>query len=144
MSLTRLTNWETQLAQAIAIARQSTFQWGVFDCALHVSNCILAITGTDPAAAIRGTYGDEQQANAVLATYGGTVEMLAVSFAGTLPMDQVSPTYARRGDLVLVNNSTPDRALGIVDLTGRFALCAAAAGLARVPMSRWMRAWLVG
>jgi hypothetical protein len=144
MSLVRLADWEIRLTQEFERSRRSIFQWGTFDCAIHAANCINAITGTDLAASLRGTYATEAQANQVLATYGGTIEGLAVHFAGDSAMDQAAPQFARRGDMVLVHNGDPGRALGIVDLTGRFALCAAVAGIARMPMRRWLRAWRVG
>jgi len=65
-------------------------------------------------------------------------------------MVEISPiTYAQRGDVVWLDNSTVDHpskygALGIVSLDGRYAICMSEQGTKRVHLKRWKRAWRVG
>jgi hypothetical protein len=59
-------------------------------------------------------------------------------------MQEVAPRLARRGDVVFVDNSTAEGALGLVDLSGTCAACVSQDGYRRVPMRRWKRAWRVG
>jgi len=144
MALVRFPDWERRLGECLAAAAEKPFQWGSFDCALSACDCIQAITGIDPAAEIRGTYSTAEQVRKLFVEHGGTLESLATFFASRLEMPEVGPFYAHRGDVVLVNNETPDRALAIVDFSGRFARCASENGLARLAMKRWIRAWRVG
>jgi hypothetical protein len=64
--------------------------------------------------------------------------------AADLGCDGAPPTMARRGDVVWIHNDTPQGALGVVSLDGRFASCATDRGLALVRMRHWKRAWRVG
>jgi hypothetical protein len=140
----RLLNWPALLEAHLEGARKQTFSWGKWDCALAACDAIKAITGTDPGAPYRGKYSTEggaaTLAGATLVAFGAFV---ATATAG-LAMPQVSVRHARRGDLVLCDNGTPQGALGIVDLSGRYAVCAGAKGLLKLRMSRWKKAWRVG
>ena len=139
--MTRLPDWEKRLADYIVEAKAKTFQWGNFDCALAVCDAIRAETGTDVGAAYRGRYSTLAGALNLLGNDLGT---FAASVASGLGMAEVRPTFARRGDAVLLDNGDPTKALGIVDLGGRFAWCAGQNGMVRKPMSTWLRAWKVG
>lgn len=140
--LTRFPDWHARLATEIERARSRTFEWGKFDCALFACDCVLAVTGVDPAAEFRGTYSTEDEARKLLGTEG--LDGFASAIAGKTELKEISPTFAQRGDVVLVENGDPTRALGVVGLDGRFVLCASEPGLARVPMKRWLRAWRIG
>ncbi|HEY3972307.1 MAG TPA: hypothetical protein VGM18_04835 [Candidatus Sulfotelmatobacter sp.] len=143
MPLQRIPNWRERLGQIIASAGELEFQWGVFDCALHVCNCIRAITTTaiDPGHSYRGTYSDEAGAAAI---YGSSLEQFVAGIAATLALPEVAPTFARRGDLVFIDNGTAQGAIGIVSLDGRFASCASDKGLAMIRIRHWKRAWQIG
>jgi hypothetical protein len=121
--------------------QQLRFEWGVFDCALHVCNDIKAITGVDPAAAYRGTYSDQAGAAAI---YGSNFQQFIEATCSALGMPEVPVTFARRGDVVFIDNDTEQGAIAIVSLDGRYASCASDQGMALVPMARWKRAWQVG
>ncbi len=137
----RLPNWRQLLEAHLEAARASRFKWGVFDCALAACDAVLVMTGEDPGAEYRGKYASAVQAAALMGTDLGT---FAAAIAAKLGAKQVLPGYGRRGDVALVNNGNPSHALGIVDLSGRFAMCAAGRGLTRVPMRLWLRAWQIG
>ena len=155
----RYPDWEKRLDAHFTAARGARFQWGKFDCATAVCQAIAAITGIDPGADLRGQYGNSDEAAALMALSGGVtlclegasqlsaagdLGTLAAALAAAHNFAEVKPTFARRGDLVLVdNNGGPTRALGIVDLSGRFAWCASERSFARVPMKGWLRAWRI-
>ena len=139
--LKRVPDWRFRLGQIIESARELQFDWGTFDCALHVSNCVRAITGTDPAANYRGTYSDEQGAAQI---YGTSLESFVASFAASLGMPEVPVTLARRGDVVFLDNDTAQGAIGVISLDARFASCAGGKGLVLLRIDRWKRAWQVG
>jgi hypothetical protein len=132
--------WEYSLQAAFAQAREHTFAWGQFDCALFACDCVAVMTGEDPAAEIRGHYSNEQQAIELI---GGDLGTFAATIAAKCGMPEVRASFAGRGDVVLVDNGEPGRALGVVDHGGRFAWCAAPRGLRRVGIDRWLRAWKV-
>jgi len=156
----RLPNWQPLLAAQIEKAQRSKFEWGVFDCALAACDAALAITGEDPGAAYRGKYKTEAEAAALTGSGNGALGTFAATVATSIGAKEVPKFFARRGDIVLVNNapvSAPlnqarrgrnhhptSTALGFIDLSGRFALCASEKGLVRVPMERWLRAWRIG
>jgi len=141
MTLKRCHDWRERLDRMIDSAREVPFEWGRFDCALHVANCVRAITGcADPAAAYRGKYSDEAGAAAV---YGASLEAFIAAQAAALGLSEVTPTCAQRGDVVFVDNGTPQGAVGVVSCDARFASCASDRGMALLPVSRWRRAWRV-
>jgi hypothetical protein len=148
MRLVRHYDWPERLNRVLEAARSAEFGWGTFDCALHVANCIRGIvtSGVDVGASYRGKYSDEASA---IAIFGTDLGAFAATIAATFGMEEVMPTLARRGDVVFVDNSTPQfpspyGALGIVSMDGRFAACASTKGLVHVHMQRWKRAWRVG
>src|SRR5580692_10507645 len=101
------------------------------------------MTGVDPAADFRGTYSTEAEALTILGAEG--LGAFAAGIAEKFGMAEVQfPTFAHRGDIVLVDNGDPGNALGIVDLSGRFAWCVLERGMVRMPMKNWLRAWRVG
>jgi hypothetical protein len=167
----RYPDWPRRLDAHFTAALKQPFQWGVRDCALGACAAVAAITGVNPGADLQGAYATEDEAAALMALSAGLTlslpgpQQLAVgnwnlgdlvaAIAENYGMAEVLPTFAQRGDLVLVDNtpaasrqlpaaSNPSLALGTVDLTGRYAWCAAEPGFVRVPLKRWRRAWRVG
>ena len=132
-----------RLHRIIESAAELSFEWGRFDCALHVSNCVRAITvgAVDPGAAYRGKYSDAAGAAAI---YGTNFETFIAGICAGLGMPEVPVTFARRGDVVFIDNDTPQGAIGVISLDGRFASCASDKGLVLVRMQRWKRAWQIG
>lgn len=136
----RLPNWEQILAEHFDAAQKRQFAWGEFDCALAVCDAVKAITGIDPGVEFRGTYRTEAEADAKIAAGLGE---FAAGVAARFGFREVKASFAGRGDIVLLNNGNPKCALGIVDLTGRTAMCASERGMVRLRMDRWLRAWKV-
>ena len=140
----RIPNWEAALAAWQLATPARSFAWGQFDCALAACDAVLALTGVDLAARFRGTYSTEAEAVKLLGSLSlGNAGLgeFAAAVAAEFGMAEVAPAFAHRGDVVLVDNETPGGALGIVDLSGRFAWCVLERGMVRIPMERWLRAW---
>jgi hypothetical protein len=142
MKLARHQNWPLHL-KAFLIARMATpFAWGVQDCALFAADAVKAqcIGAPDLAAEFRGTYTDKAGAQAILDALG-MADMVAVADA-RLGGAHPAPTYARRGDIVVVE-SPYGPSLAVVGLDGLSAFSVAENGLARVPMAGWIKGWAV-
>lgn len=134
-------DWRERLGRAIEQANTRSFEWGTFDCALHVCDCVKEITGIDLAEKHRGTYSDAAGAELI---HGDSFQEFVAKLAAEFELPEVPPTMARRGDIVYVDNGTPQGSLGIVSLDGRFAACASDQGVVLARMHRWKRAWRVG
>lgn len=146
MPFSRLPEWPRKLAQLVASAREVPFAWGTFDCAMFCCQWIRELTGTDPGAAYRGKYSTEAEA---ISIFGTDLAAFAAGVIVPLGAIEVEVTYARRGDIVFVDNSSeenpsPYGALAIVDLDGRHSVCVSTKGVARLHMKRWKRAWRIG
>lgn len=139
---TRREDWPERLRAFVEAAARTPFAYGSHDCLLFAAGAIEAMTGTDLAAAVRGTYRDAEGAAAALAAFAGAgVLEAAEKVAAEHGLAPIAWPLAQRGDAVLVG--TPlGPALGIC--LGAHAAVAAAGGLATVPMSRAARAWRVG
>jgi hypothetical protein len=139
----RAKHWESKLAELIKAAYEKDFAYGTFDCCLFAADTVLALTGVDLAASFRGKYDSEETANAFIASFGDIGSLVSAAIqASQNSMQELSPKFAGRGDMVLVTNQGR-QALGIVGLDGRFALCAAPKGLTSVPMANWLCGWKV-
>jgi len=152
--------WARRLHQLVDSSKAATFAWGIYDCGQFAARAIREMTGVDVAAAYRGKYTDEASAEALLLSHQlnahdgapGTdlLGNLAAAIATANGMREITPVrFARRGDVVWVDNSTllnPSKygALGVVSLDGSHAVCMSEIGTKRVHMSRWKRAWKVG
>lgn len=138
----RLDNWQELLNAAIRGAQSQAFQWGVFDCAKWVCDAVRATTGTDMYAEFRDKYSTRNAAALVIRNFcGGGLAALAEKMANMIGAPEVQVSFARRGDVVLVNEGKYD-SLAIVDDV--YALCAGKTGLVRVPRVHWRRAWKIG
>ena len=63
------------VAAFIARTGARPWQWGVNDCALWSASCWAELTGDDPAAALRGTYGTAFQCRRVIMGAGGLLTL---------------------------------------------------------------------
>lgn len=130
---TRRPDWPERLADAFRAAAGKPFAWGEWDCVRFSFDCVLAVTGTDPAPDIRGQYDSEESAAAQIARFGADLESGVDALFGA----RVGPLYARRGDLLMWNGC-----LGIAaDHTGLFVT---PRGLVRIGVAKCMCSWRVG
>lgn len=93
-ALVRRPNWPELLHAYIESRRFMPFEWGHNDCGLFAADAIIAITGTDLAADLRG-YKSGRGAASRIAKAGGMRGL-----AGSLI--EKKHGFASRGDLVLV------------------------------------------
>ena len=146
----RVEGWETRLTRLIEEAPRTVFVWGRRDCCLWAADGVLALTTRDPAATWRGTYESEEGALRTMRGVLGPevhpsryVEAMAEAIAVTIGAIEVEEPWARRGDIALIEGPM-GRALGIVDLNGRYIVGVSPDGVARVPLAAGFRYWAVG
>jgi hypothetical protein len=57
-------------------AGRKRWRYGYVDCQMFAADWVLALTGKDPAADIRGTYSTAEEANALVASRNGCVALV--------------------------------------------------------------------
>ncbi|MFU8883097.1 MAG: DUF6950 family protein [Rhodobacterales bacterium] len=135
MTQKRLSNWPLLLATEIEAARTTPFAWGQHDCALFAADVVLAITGSDPAAAVRGSYRSQRGSARVLKRLGcDTLEEAATKALG----QAVSCALLQRGDVALLDLPTGPT-LGIC--VGATVAAPAETGLAFLPLDNAIKGW---
>jgi hypothetical protein len=127
--MTRISNWAKHLNALVDSRRNTPFQWGVNDCMLWPADCVLAITGEDPAAEYRGTYSTALSAMRIAEKHGG-IRGLVSRQLNDWP---VKKEFARRGDIVTFRDD--DRFFGGVHL-GNVAAFVSTDGLAFIPANK--------
>lgn len=128
----RLPDWQMRLAGLVNDRAGQPFEWGVRDCCLWAADAVLAVTGHDPAAPLRGVYSSALQAGRVLR--GTSIEALAEQALG----EEIVPALAQAGDVGLV---VSDEGPALVVQGGDAWLAQAAVGLAVVRPDAVLRAW---
>ena len=135
-ALVRRGAWEQALADYLLANRDAVFAWGRIDCVLFCAGAIGAMTGIDPAAAMRGRYATPIGARRVM-TRMGWKDVPAIASAHCA---EIGPACALRGDVVF-----DGRSLGVC--IGRAACFVGEedgrAGLIQLPLPKWTRAWRV-
>jgi hypothetical protein len=143
----RYEDWHARLGEHIKAALKRPFSWGAHDCCTFACDGILAMTGVDPMADLRGKYGTAiGAARALKAFAGGGLDEAAQAITGRLYMEEIGPLLAQRGDCVLADVDTGAfraPALGLVSLSARAALFAGPSGLTEIPLRNCRRAWRV-
>lgn len=102
----RNSDWEERLANKLEQKRDVPFKWGSNDCALFAADCVLSMTGVDPAEAFRGLYDTKTGAAQALRDHGqGTLLKTVRHWFG----EEKHVALAQRGDLVMQGST----ALGV-------------------------------
>lgn len=144
--LTRTHSWAIKELHDFLLSNYKTaFKWGVFDCCLFASSAIQSFTGVDIASEFRGKYTTKLGASkAIKSITGGTTAEDAVAYVANKHglVEYQHPLCAKRGDLVVFNNSA-DVIAGIVHLTGRHVISVSEEGLVKLPITSIKRAWSV-
>lgn len=96
--MTRIDDWERRLARVTEKHLSLPGEWGVADCLLTVADAIEAVTGTDPAADIRGRYKTEIGARRLMKRKG--FDDVEAVLAALFP--RVGRLLAQRGDVAVV------------------------------------------
>lgn len=143
----RFPDWPRRLHLLIQSSQAIVFDWGHYNCGLFVTRWIREATGVDLGTPYAGKCTDEASAEALFLNGYADLGSFAAAIAAANGMPEVAPSFARRGDVVWVDNGTSEHpsqygALGVVG--GRFAICMSETGTKRVHMHRWKRAWQVG
>lgn len=108
----RVEAWPERLAALIEARREAPFAWGSHDCCLFAADAVLASTGRDPAAAVRGSYASEAEAEALMLGAGG-LEAFVAAAAAEAGLPEIPVAFAQRGDIALVRPGN-DPAVGVV------------------------------
>lgn len=132
--MTAQPNWHQRLDALVGASLRRPFVWGEHDCCLFAADAVLAITGTDPATGLRGTYRTEAQAQALLQQLGG------LQAIGARAGQAVAPLMAQAGDVGLVNDGQRDL---LAVCTGPHWLAPCRRGLAVLPFNTASMAWRV-
>jgi hypothetical protein len=135
--IVRRPDWPQRLYRATVAAMRRPHAWGAHDCATFASDCIEAMTGTDPMADLRGRYDSAVSAARVIVEAGASD--LGELAAQRLP--EIALAEARRGDVMLCKGPMGEF-LAIVQ--GANAVGPAGFGLIYVPVSQGLRAYRVG
>jgi hypothetical protein len=135
--MSRLKDWEPRLVDCLGQASGKPFKAGHHDCALFVAACVEAMTGTDLAAEWRGRYRTIRGGIARLRRAGHADHVACVASM----FEEVLPTYARRGDIGVVDGTDGFGALGIVQGEGVYVLTES--GLGIQPRRKLKRAFQV-
>lgn len=136
----RKENWVNLFNNFVEEHRHKHFVRGVNDCAIFAANAIYILTGKDLAIDFRALYKNKQQANNIL-NEKGYIDLEAVA-DDRLGSAYSLPTRAQRGDCVLVEINS-EKALAIVDLSGKRAVTTGKNGLEYIKMKFWIKAWKV-
>ena len=129
----RLLFWPRALDALVRERMNQPFAWGTNDCALFAADCVLEVTGVDPAADVRGTYDSAASAARMLEKAGG-VFGLAQARLGP----RIAATLAQVGDVAMVQQDGRDV---LAVCMGEHALAPGAGGLVWLPMSAAQCAW---
>lgn len=129
----RLPDWQPRLAALVSQRMRRPLAWGQHDCCLFAADAVLAVTGVDLAADLRGTYTSKAEAQQRLLQLGGLVD-ICVQRLGPV----VRTALAQPGDvgLALVGQV---RALAVCG--GAHFLAVGGQGLQPLPRDAVLRAW---
>lgn len=134
----RRQDWDKRLIAYIEKVRDQPFKRGEHDCALFVCNCVYEMTGYDLAEDFRGKYDTKKEAFKMLREKG-CEDLREIALArGGAPYENIN--FAKRGDVVLIKNNE-GFSLGIVDMSGRFAITTGENCLKYLKKDRWLEVW---
>jgi hypothetical protein len=138
--LPRREDWPEQLAAVLEEHAELPFVWGRSDCLTFPADAVLAMTGIDPAAEIRGRYRSGSGAARILRRRG--FASVADAFAATFA--EIPVAMAGRGDLGVVPVPYGSGFAGVVFMAaGAFGKRAEGPGHVFVPRSAIVRAFKV-
>lgn len=135
----RRPDWKLRLMRWLDEQRRAGFAYGLNDCAMFASGAIEAMTGEDPAASWRGTYGSRDEAEAVLADHGGLAALVTALIGPPRP----EAAAARQGDVGLIRVAE-DGMETLCIVTSRGLACKTERGVAYLPRALLVTSWPVG
>lgn len=135
----RLDHWARNLNQEIDHRRAMAFGWGIHDCCISVTDCILAMTGIDVGEGFR-YIKDERSALRAFKLYGG-VEGIAEFIADKFDIPRISLDRGSSGDVYLFNQSNKRQTLGVLVSSGVVFCAAEPKGWAYLDRFDAIKAW---
>lgn len=130
--------WPSALMATVARHRAQPFQWGQFDCATLVWDCIAAQTGRDIAGRLRGSYFSPLSALRVLRASGFATMLEHIA----AHLEEIPRSQAQRGDLLFMAPATHPLASPAVVL-GEVAASRSESEFLLVDLARGSRAFKV-
>ena len=97
---TRQPGWQVRLDELVRNLSCRQYEWGAFDCCTLVGDVVLAITGVDPIADVRGKYSTEQGAYRILARLGGMEAAWAARLGPPIALG-----FAQAGDVGITGDA---------------------------------------
>lgn len=91
----RIEGWEGRLETYLKGAAHKKFEWGAHDCVLFTMDWFLSLTNVDIIPDIRGKYSTEEEALALIESFGGLIQATSARIP-TRPAG-----FEKRGDLAL-------------------------------------------
>jgi hypothetical protein len=145
MSLTRLHTWEREFHAFLSSRIALPFAYGSNDCCLFACDGLHSMTGVDIAKHFRGYSTAIGALRAIRKVTGGsTVDDAAAYCANKYSIPELAhPFLAKRGDLVLIEQSPGDLVMGLVHLTGSYVVAPGGAGLHRLQLAEIKKAWSI-
>lgn len=134
----RADDWPERLAEFVEQRRNNGFAWGEQDCFTLAADAVVALTGDDPAKAVRNAYATEEQAEAIIGA-GGLEAWVAATMAA-FGAPECPPAFAQRGDMVFVAVGN-QRMCGVC--LGETVAVPGVDRLQFLPVSRALRAWVI-
>lgn len=133
MSATRLPDWQSRLHALVMARWREPFAWGRNDCCLFAADAVLAVTGQDLAADLRGRYATAREAEVLLRAHGGLLMLADARLGPEVPVGLAQP-----GDVgVTVQNGRDTLAVA----AGGHWFAPAAIGLVVIYDYQVQRAW---
>jgi hypothetical protein len=157
----RRPDWRERLAHLFAQRACDAFAWGRNDCTIFAADAVQALTGADPAAHLRGTYGcaiaarraARQHLAALLCASCGAPPAATPTHLQDilralcdLLLPRCAPLLAQPGDIALVRAGDTGAALAVCGGAAWHApvLAQHGGGLAALPIDAALCAWAVG
>lgn len=132
----RRSDWQQRLSMEAIRLQNVPYEFGEHDCILFAANCVMAMTGEDPADDIRGRYKTEIGAARIIKNSG--FKSLGDMIADRLP--EVAMDQVRRGDVVLCNGPHGEFAAMVV---GKTCVGPGRDGMLHIPLSQALRGYRV-
>lgn len=132
----RREDWPALMREIVSAHRDTPFEWGVSDCTFSL-DIVLAMTGFDPIADIRGYFSELSALRRLRACgYETAIDLIAANF------DAIPVSEAQRGDLVYPETiGHPLMCPAILD--GHVAYAKGPGGFVTIPASQLHQAFAV-
>jgi hypothetical protein len=132
----RQADWAYNLGEFVNSIHTTPFAYGVHDCGTLSAGCIKALTGIDAMPSM--TYSTAVEAARECQRVCGSpcVDDLVAFLAKQYGWKEVKPTFAHRGDLVVIGGGDQAR-LGVVSLHGTHIMTPGDKGLLYEPFDRF-------